>query len=174
MDDRLIARFSRVIFAAMLFREQGLKKFSTPSVDSERYYSIIWQEMRYKYHRIRHHLWLSHELKSLSDFIAFDDVCNIRLSHLRCDSWLTCRFPCSPCRGKPESCTQLSLLVRRLSLIYREELKSVEQNHRRQAYSGCSSSTILSPSRSWQSCMRQNSEWMDAHANIVSQEKCCV
>jgi len=34
MDDRLIARSSRVIFAAMLFREQGLKKFSTPPVGS--------------------------------------------------------------------------------------------------------------------------------------------
>ncbi len=174
MNDRLIARFSRVIFVAMLFREQGLKKFSTSSVDSERYCSIIWQEMRYKYHCIRHYLWLSHELKSLSDFIAFDDVCNIRLLHLRCDSWLTCRFSCSLCREKSESCTQLSLLVRRLSLIYREELKSVEQNHRRQTYSKCFSSTILSFSRSWQSCMRQNSEWMSAHANIVSQEKCCV
>ncbi len=174
MNDRLIARFSRVIFVAMLFREQGLKKFSTSPVGSEGYCSIIWQGMRYKYHRIRHHLWLPHELKSLSDFIAFDDVCNIRLPHLRCDSWLTCRFPCSLCRGKSEPCTQLSLLVRRLSLTYRGELKSVEQNHRRQAYSGCSSSTILSPSRSWQSCMRQNSEWMGAHANIVSQEECCV
>ncbi len=174
MNDRLIARFSRVIFVAMLFREQGLKKFSTSSVDSERYCSIIWQGIRYKYHRIRHHLWLPHELKYLSDFIAFDDVCNIRLSHLRCDSWLTCRFPCSLCREKPEPCTQLSLLVRRLSLIYREELKTVEQNHRRQTYSKCFSSTILPFFRSWQSCMRQNSEWMNAHANIVSQEKCCV
>ncbi len=174
MNDRLIAQFSHVIFVTMLFHEQDLKKFSTSSVDSERYCSIIWQEMRYKYYCIHHHFWLSHELKSLSDFIAFNNVCNIKLSHLRCNSWLTCRFSCSLCREKSESCTQLLLLIRRFSLIYREELKSVEQNHWRQTYSKCFSSTILSLSRSWQSCMYQNSEWMNAHANIVSQEKCCI
>ncbi len=173
-NDCLIAWFFHVIFAAMLFHKQDLKKFSTLSVNSEKYCLIIWQEMQYKYYYIHHHFWLSHELKSLWDFIAFNDVYNIKLFHLHYDSWLTCYFSCSLCWEVSKSCIQLSLLVRRFSLIYREELKLVEQNHWKQTFSRCFFNTILLLFWSWQSCMHQNSEWMNVYTNIVNQEKCCI